>query len=74
MLNTSRDWNQPRNWNQSQVWNCGGHISVTLVSFPPAQDEEQDPLLNSFAQLKELLNNIKGTFTYRQQQGWPSCL
>uniref|UniRef100_A0A3Q2P1D2 Uncharacterized protein n=1 Tax=Fundulus heteroclitus TaxID=8078 RepID=A0A3Q2P1D2_FUNHE len=25
-----------------------------------SQDEEQDPLLNSFGHLKEILNNIKG--------------
>lgn len=26
------------------------------------QDEEQDPLLNSFAQLKDILNSMKGEF------------
>ena len=26
------------------------------------QDEEQDPLLSSFAQLKDILNSIKGKF------------
>ncbi|KAG7229861.1 hypothetical protein INR49_012411, partial [Caranx melampygus] len=29
-------------------------------------DEEQDPLLNSFSQLKEILNNIKGM--------WDECV
>ena len=28
------------------------------------QDEEQDPLLNSFAQLKDILNSIKGEFIH----------
>lgn len=37
------------------------HISIIFLSFFVfAQDEEQDPLLNSFSHLKEVLNNIKG--------------
>lgn len=33
---------------------------VLMMFFFSAQDEEQDPLLNSFGHLKEILNNIKG--------------
>lgn len=37
------------------------HTSIMFLSFFfSAQDEEQDPLLNSFGHLKEVLNNIKG--------------
>lgn len=30
------------------------------------QDEEQDPLLNSFGQLKEVLNNLKGMWDFHE--------
>lgn len=39
------------------------------VFYFSVQDEEQDPLLNSFGQLKETLNSIKGMW------GWDdACL
>lgn len=36
-------------------------VLVTVLIF--VQDEEQDPLLNSFSHLKEVLNNIKGRYS-----------
>lgn len=37
------------------------HVPIMfLLCFFSTQDEEQDPLLNSFGHLKDVLNNIKG--------------
>lgn len=47
---------------ESVIFLCSHHFLSILFIF---QDEEQDPLLNSFGQLKEMLNNIKGMLSSR---------
>ena len=39
-------------------------VHTVCPFLPYDQDEEQDPLLNSFAQLKDILNSIKGKFIH----------
>lgn len=65
-----RQWNVLGFYFEFFVLSC----NANLYSFPVShssffnflilsvQDEEQDPLLNSFRQLKEILNSIKGTW------------
>lgn len=40
------------------------HAHIIFVKIVSVQDEEQDPLLNSFAHLKETLNGIKGKWSH----------
>lgn len=52
-------------------WTVGCNLFlIGWCLFVPAQDEEQDPLLNSFAQLKEVLNNIHGRCSPSAEAGW----
>lgn len=41
---------------------CKCFLTNQILFF--TQDEEQDPLLNSFGNLKDILNTIKGTWPY----------